>query len=210
MIVVSTLLNQSETAANEGRCESFENQSWISPFGTLKTCLMEGVTSIDNSNFEISSGPDETVTGLGLKTNKKIKFLPVRIALKFPELVGFSAYECSLTLISRENFRGLRKLRILYLYNNAIENLPADVFQDLVSLEELHLSIKFFHKSKRKLFNILITDGNKIKLLTREIFLDMNKLRYLNLWLNQIKDIPRKTFTDLKQMEILFLSKLTN
>lgn len=95
-------------------------------------------TTIDEVNVIISTN-DNTVKALELETNKNIFFLPVKVAENFPNLVGYSAWECSLKEISKENFAGLNKLKILELSRNAIEAIADDTFADLTDLSYLYL-----------------------------------------------------------------------
>lgn len=82
---------------------------------------------------------DETITGLAFKENKKILFLPVLTSRIYPNLIVFSAMDCSLTSVSKENFQNLRKLKRLQLDQNEIESLNTCSFEDLVQLKELYL-----------------------------------------------------------------------
>lgn len=76
---------------------------------------------------------------MGLGNNKKIRFLPENPADKFPNLKLYRPYSCSIEEISKVNFKDLRKLRKLYLDNNAIRKVASDTFEDLTSLEYLSL-----------------------------------------------------------------------
>lgn len=98
--------------------------------------------TIDGAGFTINSELDILVFGLSFWSNKGISFLPVDVYKIFPHLVDMSAAGCSLKSISKENFRGLRELQLLLLYQNEIESFAADTFEDLTSLEELDLGEK--------------------------------------------------------------------
>ena len=129
--------------ADQVSCEKIENRSWA--LGNFKTCYMDKTTAINSADNTIASR-DESVEGLWLQSNNKIKFLPIEVSKKFPNLLGIDAYSCSLTTISKANFKGLSKLRGLYLANNQIEKIRSDVFDGLVALEALSLG-KFKLKS---------------------------------------------------------------
>lgn len=81
-------------------------------------------------------------TGFALHNNKNIFFLPVDVSKTFSNLVVLKAWDCSLTTISRENFRGLGKLQFLDLETNQISKITRDTFRDLESLEWIWLSKK--------------------------------------------------------------------
>lgn len=128
---------------NEVACESIDNYAfyWGSPYSghSLKTCLMLEKTKIDETNVKISTS-DESMLGIQLSNNKKVFHLPIDIAEKFPYLLGYDAEHCSVREISEHNFKGLGGLRVLYLFGNQIEEIPARTFKDLSQLEYLGLS----------------------------------------------------------------------
>lgn len=123
-------------------CEKVETYEYNSyEIGSPRTCFMEENTIIDAVGVTISSR-DRTVEGLSLADNKKIKFLPEKIADKFPNLILYRARSCSIENISKTNFRSLGKLINLVLFANKIEKIPRDTFEDLTSLKYLHLGKK--------------------------------------------------------------------
>ena len=103
-----------------------------------KTCRMSGTTEINTADTTIATR-DESIERLAFNHNRNIKFLPIEVSEKFPNLMGLEAGDCSLTTISKENFKDLTKLRLLGLYYNQIEKIRSDVFGDLVALEKLFL-----------------------------------------------------------------------
>jgi acid phosphatase class B len=127
-----------EAAANEVSCESINDFSW-GYAGKHKTCDMDGTTKIDSLGFAIVSTKDETVAAIQFARNKKVFFLPEKANEKFPNLVLYSANECSIKAISKINFKGLKNLKSLYLYQNQIEKILSDTFEDLTSLKEIEL-----------------------------------------------------------------------
>lgn len=138
-------------SAEEIACETIENNDWFdTPVGTVKTCLMRETTVINEADVTIATN-DESIGGLSLYSNRKIKFLPVQVGEKLPNLLGYSAYSCSIKTISKENFAGLNKLKVLYLNGNQIEKVNRNTFEGLVSLEDVRLCKKielFFSFSK--------------------------------------------------------------
>ena len=123
-------------SADQVSCEKIENYGWY--FGSSKTCYMDKTTEINSADTTIASR-DESIEGLRFWGNKKIKFLPIKVSEKFPNLLGLEAGLCSLTTISTANFKGLNKLRFLGLQYNQIKKIRSDVFEDLVALEYLYL-----------------------------------------------------------------------
>lgn len=128
--------------AKEVKCEHFIDVGywWRSSDSTvsLNTCLMDVKTKIYEANATVST-QDETVGALSLSFNKKIFHLPIDVAESFPNLQVFYAARCSITKISKSNFKGLSKLRRLDLYHNQIETIPSDTFSDCIELERFGL-----------------------------------------------------------------------
>lgn len=116
-----------------------------------------------------------------MNSNKKIFFLPIKVADSFPNLVVLSAWGCSLTKISKENIKDLRKLTFYTLTGNKIENIPSDAFEGLTSLEWLWL------------------DSNGLKSLDSNAFNGLTKLKEVrltgNVCLNENFDTAGKIAT---------------
>lgn len=92
--------------------------------------------------FEISPR-DETIEELDFSLNKKIRFLPIKVARTFSNLLAYFADSCSLTEISKDNFENLVNLTTLSLRENQTERIASDTFEDLKSLRGLYLGDKF-------------------------------------------------------------------
>jgi Leucine rich repeat len=122
-------------------CESVTDVNWGYGVGIVKMCHMRETTAIDQINVNIAMRDDE-MGGLYFKNNKKISFLPVRVDEAFPNLALYNALGCSVKELSRVNFVGLKKLKILHLDSNQIEKINCGTFEDLVSLDILHLCKK--------------------------------------------------------------------
>jgi Leucine rich repeat len=120
--------------ANRINCESITNSGWSDGVGTVLSCYMEQTSSITEPHVSFSSANDK-VLGLRFYGNKKIHYLPVHVSHSFPNLRAYTASMCSLTTISKENFKGLKHLRNLYLHTNQIERIKRNTFEDLTSLE---------------------------------------------------------------------------
>lgn len=142
-VILSVLQIYAETSSSEVSCESIIDFSW-GYAGKHKTCDMDGTTKIDTFGFVMASSKDESIAAIQLARNKKIFFLPEKVNEKFPNLVLYSANECSIKEISKVNFKGMKLLKSLYLYHNFIEKIPSDTFEDLNSLKELELRKIFF------------------------------------------------------------------
>jgi Leucine rich repeat len=119
-------------------CENVTQASWPSPVGAVNTCWMQNTVSITIPETSILPR-DVSVLGLALGGNKNVFYLPVKVAESFPNLLAYSAGNCSLKEIRSENFQGLTKLKYLRLRYNQIEIIATNTFLDLVNLEILEL-----------------------------------------------------------------------
>lgn len=97
-------------------------------------------TVIDSPDFLITSDRDETVEGFSAYKNSKFEHLPINIGEKFPNLIALQVYNCSVKRISKDSFKGLSKLRRLYIYHNQIEQIDDDVFEHIPAVEEIYFS----------------------------------------------------------------------
>jgi Leucine rich repeat len=131
-------------SAREIECENVIDLP-LPEIGTVVTCDLSAKTSIETKTEKtvISTYRGKSIiTGLKFKDNKKIVYLPVEVDEKYPGLIGYDASKCSIKEISKENFKGLSKLKILWLHHNFIERVDSDTFQDLSSLQVLVLGKK--------------------------------------------------------------------
>jgi hypothetical protein len=103
------------------------------------TCYMIDETIIYDDDYSIANPKDTKVSGLLLEHNQNVKFLPVKVAEKFPNILGISAFDCKIKQISKANFENLHKLTEIHLHGNMIETIYSNTFEDLVSLEVIFL-----------------------------------------------------------------------
>lgn len=118
-----------------GSCEKIEIKEW-NIHGTFKTCFMRETIN-ESDNFLITSDRDETIEGFNAGGKGKLE---QNIGDKFPNLVVLDADSCSIKNITKENFRGLNKLRQLRLDNNEIETIDDDTFGFIPAVEYILLS----------------------------------------------------------------------
>lgn len=127
----------SSTSSISGPCEKVEKYSWS--LGRLKTCFMNS-TVIDTRDFMmIASDRDGSIEGFYAYRNKKLNHLPNNLGEKFPLLLVLNAACCLIKEVSKENFRGLNKLRDLRLYHNQIEKIDDDTFEYIPTVEVILL-----------------------------------------------------------------------
>lgn len=139
LFFVLLTLTTGQLYAEDVECEKKENRLYYwGDVSTVKTCFMDKVATIDSPGVEISSR-DETIKGLMMAFNKKIRLLPEKVAQKFPNLQIYYASSCSLTEVSKSNFKNLVKLKGLSLSVNQIEKISNNTFGDLKLLKEIYL-----------------------------------------------------------------------
>ncbi|KAK3600848.1 hypothetical protein CHS0354_014213 [Potamilus streckersoni] len=105
-------------------------------------------------------------------TNRGLFYVPVGIPLDTSRL---DLQGNNITVIRRNDFRGLRQLRILHLLKNNIRSIERGSFQDLVAMERLRL------------------DRNQMSHIPDLLFANMPNLERLDLSFNHLRSIGRKT-----------------
>lgn len=128
-----------EASEEKVYCEKIAGYHVEVPEGTQRTCFMSNTTVINSHGVVLGSEKDETIKWISFSTNKKIEYLPVLVSVKFPNLTCYMAYRCSIKAISRDNFRDMIHLSLLYLYSNQIEEIKSETFLDLKKLTVLLL-----------------------------------------------------------------------
>jgi Leucine rich repeat len=142
LLIVNVFSFIENIEARKISCEIVVKSNWSnSTLGKTRTCFMRNTTVIDGKNVIISPR-DESVLGLSFNQNKKINFLPDGVTKVFPNLIGYTALNCSIQEISIRNFAGLNKLKVLALSFNQIATINTDTFEDLISLEFINLGKK--------------------------------------------------------------------
>jgi hypothetical protein len=140
-VIAFAFLAIDNASGHQVPCEKIVYDDW-SYIGSLQVCEMRESTVIDLPRSVISTRTS-SVKALRLQDNKKIFFLPEKVSESFPELLSYSADACSLTIVSKRNFKGLSKLRHLGLSLNQIKKIDSDTFEGLVSLEKIFLRKNF-------------------------------------------------------------------
>jgi Leucine-rich repeat (LRR) protein len=134
--------------AKEVFCKEIEKTILNFDIDVIEICNVAETTVIDELNMTVVTIIDDpnmtvpTVIRLNFQPNEKINYLLVKVADSFPNLEMYNALGCSVKEISKENFAGLKKLKFLNLNFNKIERINSETFEDLVTLEELHLGKK--------------------------------------------------------------------
>ena len=114
--------------------------------------------------------------------------------------------------LEKKLFDGLRMLKILKIHKNKnLRIIDADVFSNLIQLQELGLTeacIEFIDKSLfSNLINLknLTLYENQIESIEENSFSNLHNLEYLNLSCNQLRSLSAKTFAGLDNLKELDL-----
>lgn len=118
-------------------CERIRSRDWDA--GLLKTCSMRDLTIIDDPEYEILTPRDEAMQAFTFEQNRKIAFLPVEIYEKFPNLIAYAAWSCSIKDLQKENFHNLKEIKLINLSDNLLETIHSNTFEGLMNLEEIYL-----------------------------------------------------------------------
>lgn len=116
---------------------SFKCNPWS--FG--ECCELELGTTIDAFDYTFAKDTKYTkVLGLVIKHQQNVEFLPIMLNKRFPNLKKYWVGKTPVRKISKQNFEKLFKLEELTLYQNKIEAIKSDTFEDLISLKRIMIS----------------------------------------------------------------------
>uniref|UniRef100_A0A182WFJ2 Ig-like domain-containing protein n=1 Tax=Anopheles minimus TaxID=112268 RepID=A0A182WFJ2_9DIPT len=168
------------------------NDEYLRPVDSYKGILLERVRvqnpaadhlALKNENYlEIVRWRDSNVT------EQQLALTFARDERKFSNLLILDLSANLLSMIRRDFFSRLERLKLLQLSANQLHNLPSDIFNDLSNLVELDLH------------------GNRLDELPLHLFRPLGKLRVLNLANNTIHDLPRNSFAGLGNLTELHLA----
>lgn len=102
-------------------------------------CDMSKESAISTSNAIISGVVDPDVIRMHFSGNKAIRFLPISLSIKFPNIIHYWARGCFIQKISKLNFFGLESMTNLWLGSNEIDTIRSDTFEGLDALENIGL-----------------------------------------------------------------------
>lgn len=121
-------------------CEDIQTTNqFIERLMQVKICIMTEKTVINRTGIEVFT-IDRSVQNLTLSWNNKIHYLPENVHESFPNLIALEAESCRIKQISRKNFHGLHRLKILRLAGNMISTVEPGLFGDNSELKIIDLS----------------------------------------------------------------------
>ncbi|CAG9809794.1 unnamed protein product [Chironomus riparius] len=188
-----------------------EETYWSSLDMYLWTFNVEPDQSIFDDNFEISGDKSESVKGLYFKPNNNIKFLPVKLNEKFPNLVVYAANNCSLSSLKYEHFTNLSKLQILSFGTNQISSIEQDAFKDLTYLKFLFLNHNEIANIDDHTFDtvtnlrLLTLYNNQLSALSENIFINLSQLRNISISDNNIQSMNDNHFKNNRKLEWIWM-----
>ncbi|XP_029466034.1 slit homolog 1 protein [Rhinatrema bivittatum] len=118
----------------------------------------------------------------------------------------------NITRINKNDFAGLKQMRVLQLMENQINTLERGVFDDMKELERLRLNRNHLHTLPELLFqnnqalSRLDLSENAIQAIPRKAFRGATDLKNLQLDKNQISCIEDGAFRALRGLEVLTLN----
>lgn len=133
VLLVLLVLTVGKLKATEIECERIER------FSESEKCCFLNATTVIDEHVTFNGLENSEVDAIMFPDNKKIKFLPVDVYRKFPNLEYFVAKNASIVEISAVNFWRLSKLKLLNLQENQIEFIPNFCFEDLSKLLGINL-----------------------------------------------------------------------
>ncbi|KAL5243026.1 hypothetical protein ACI65C_010436 [Semiaphis heraclei] len=164
---------------------------------TVEDDAFEGLTNLESLSLE----------------DNNILLIPATALGKLPRLSKLRLDYNRIAALSSSILRGLSEILIeLGLSRNVIREIPPDVFQDFKLLKVLDLSGNLLLSVEPSTFSgledtleHLNLQGNRIASLSSEP-INLQKLKTLDLSYNQLKEIPRHTFTVMFSLLSLNLS----
>lgn len=160
---LATLLNQLSTALQKVFCN-------LRPSFCTITHLLKA------EDYVLGSPANTSIEHVVVTEDKRVKYLPMFVGEKFPNLKGYNAWKSGLTVVRNHYFKNMKNLEYLTLSYNQIAAIEANAFRDLVNVNDLKLG------------------NNMIETLDEKLFATMIKLQELDLNHNKIKFLAPATF----------------
>ncbi|XP_014218318.1 toll-like receptor Tollo [Copidosoma floridanum] len=146
-------------------------------------------------------------------SNGKLNLLPIETFGPLKKLKILDLHGNQIQDLQRNQFKGLRDVETLDLSYNLIDKLDASYFYDLTKLGSCNISNNRITELKRgtfarnSLIKVLNLNNNKIQKLDSNTFRGMRLLRRLYLSNNRISEVSRGTFGTMTRIGVIDVSK---
>lgn len=173
---------------SSGHLESSERCHHLHYCNYYEQFLLSTEAVFETPRVDVSCDTSTDVTWFDISENKNVKFLPLNVFRKFPNLKIYYAFKSGVMEIHQNNFFGAGKLQGLWLDHNEIATIESGSFDELQALKWLYLGF------------------NKLTTLDAHIFHKLNLLVSLSLEKNQLTSLPTEIFYTLEELEWIHLN----
>lgn len=156
-------------------------------------CTLRGVQSPSSdvrittvSGNHLNDNEDRDVSKLWI-VEQQATYIPnlSKIVTKFDRIRDFRIWSCGLKYLERSKLKAFKKIIVLDLFNNLIEEIPENTFDDLTNLEEL------------------IILRNRLQSLPETLLRKLNRLKYFRAQENEIETLPANFFDGTQIVEVV-------
>lgn len=174
------------------------------------TCVVEDLRITNhNQNIKKVQNDDNVKFVEFFVYDKTVNFLPSNLGESFPFLESVKVQRSKLKEITSKDFKIAKKLKVLNFWNNDLQRIERNTFDDLLLLEEIDLSENNLNELHTKLFRKLLNlktlnlDSNNLAKIDVNLFRSNLNLKSLSLQENSLIELPIYVFKNLKQLEHL-------
>jgi hypothetical protein len=134
-------------------CEYFDVKHLLCDSEDPEECVYESAITEDNMEMYVASPATyEEVKFLIIEDVEETLFLPVDLAITFPNLEEIASESCSIATLNRRTFAGLKNLTFIDLDYNKITEIRSSIFEGLTSLKRLDLGETEFFDHETSIF----------------------------------------------------------
>lgn len=132
--------------------------------------------TIGSESYAVKTPVNASVQQFYIHDDRDVKFLPIGIGEKFPNLMEVRATSCGLVVVRNHYLKNMRNLKFLRMNDNKIAYIESGSFSELISLKRLWFR------------------DNMIETLDKDLFILLTKLELVDFVNNKIKFLSSKTF----------------
>lgn len=174
------------------------------------TCYLDG-NAIPTTGYVVKPSQSGVVRALHA-VGEKIKFLPENVGEVLPNLNLIRYAGLGVENLEHEHFKGMHKLRILFLGHNKIKTVSSTAFKDLGQLRRLDLNVNPLKSLPYGVFDslgnveTLYLNYNELQSVPESIFSEMYSLRRVDLMNNNLAKVPANLFRNNFNLEYIVLT----